>query len=284
MKISVFLLFVLLLLMGGCDDYSYPTDGNNPPLPQGPYPIETEVSLTPDREYIYYISTDTVVSGKNGIYRARVSIPVREPVLLGDSLHSPVVSLNSSTLAYIDSGRVHYYNLVDKVIQPSALIDSFESVIFVNDTLLVAARDRWLYLINEKQQTSTFFAYGWDPTFVARDTFVYWKGFDSTYIIIRTDIDKSYPQTLYNLKTGATPRWPTFDKGLNRIAYGVEWHLEKHVYAVQVNDSAHFIADVEYSKPYLIDYNRVIYTGPDGRFYQSDFYGEKSFPFIYIKR
>lgn len=264
-----------------CGDEYYDINGHTGP---GLYSIETEPSLSPDRNYLYYISNDTTSSLYRGIYRASVETPVREKILHGLNYHSPTISLDNNTIAYLDSGKINYYRMSDMAKWTSAVADSFESILFVSDSVILANRNDSLFLVDEAEKASAFWIIGWDPTLVSRDTFVYFVGTDSAYHIVKNNLYNIHPETLFTVATTAWPRWPSFDPESNHLAFEIERFHQKFIYSAEVAaDTFIFIDSSEYSKPYILNHNLIIFTGPDGRFYQSDFYGTKSVPFIYVK-
>jgi hypothetical protein len=53
--------------------------------------------------------------------------------------------------------------------------------------------------------------------------------------------------------------------------------------ALAGDTETNFINYSDYTKPLILDFDRIIYSGPDGRFYQSNFDGTRTFPFTYVK-
>ncbi|UCD93387.1 MAG: hypothetical protein JSU69_06320 [Candidatus Zixiibacteriota bacterium] len=283
MRYSLAALILIAVLLGCGDEYYGPTGsgGGN----HGPYPVETEPSLSPDLNYIYYVSTDTAHNLYSGIYRASVGQPKREKIFAGAGLHSPSVGFDNNTVAYIDSGRIKYYRMSDMSGWPSNVTDSFGSIFYLsNDPLdiLIGQRNDSIFLVTESEGAVPFIARGWDPTFVFKDTFVYLTGEDSIYHIIKSNIYNLSPDTLFTLITNAWPHWPSLERNSGWVGYSLAWYYQRFIYAAK--DTFHFVDSSDYLKPLMLRYNMIIYTGPDGRFYQSNFYGTKSVPFIYVKQ
>jgi hypothetical protein len=281
-------LIIIAVFLLSCDNDT----GVTPATPNGGpdrYRIETEPTLTPNRNYIYYITTDTSNTAKSGIYRAKAKKPVREEVLLGEGFHSPTLSPDNNTLAFLESAKINYFRLSDQSRWKSSVTDGFESIVFVNDSLLAACRYNSIFLLNENSGIADFFTDGWDPTLVMPDTIVYLIedtiGSVNTYRIVKNDISNNQPDTILNighLELFEFPRWPTLEPLIGRLTYAVRTPIINYVFSAEIGSgvSTH-IDTTRYEKPYIINYDLIIFTGPDGRFYQSDFSGEAIFPFWY---
>lgn len=273
--------FVILLLttaLVGCGDEYYGVNGNGN---GGSYALETEPSLSPDRAYIYYISSDTAYDRYNGIFRTSVASPIREKIFHGEGYHSPTIGFDNNTVAYLESGQIRYFRISDMTGWQSNFTDVFESIIFIHDSILLANRHDTLWQVQESEELLFRFPHrGWDPTLVTKDTFVCFAGEDLTYHIIKHNVYSTRPETLHTITTSGRPRWPTYDPQSGRLAYCIEMPGERRIYSAE--DTPIFIDSSSFSKPYILNWNLIIFTGPDGRFYQSDFYGTKSVPFIFV--
>lgn len=275
-KILKWLALAAVIIAFGCEDTRYSTKPRQRP---GTYPLETEISLSPDGQYIYFLTTDTITPANSGIYRARLSNPVREKLVSGNTYRSPVVSFDNQRLAFLESGRIKYFPLGGQSIIPSALPDSFESIIFINDSQLVAHRDTTLYLVDESRTSVTLLCRGWDPTFLSRGSFLYIGGNRMNYRIMSGTVfgDTALLQTV---ATDAVVHWATKLSSFNRIAYGVEWFDQRYIYSVIPGQDFTYIDSSLHSKPYLAAFDMILFTGADGRIYSSDFAGELSVPFV----
>jgi hypothetical protein len=282
LKSLISLVSIVLLTTLGCGDEYYGTNNN---ANRGPYPVESEPSLSPDNKYIYYVSDDTASNGYGGIYRAAVADPVRERILAGSNLHSPVMGSDNETLAYLDKGKINYFVLPGSVSPLSGISDSFESIMFLDESIIIGQRHDSLFAVDEFHGTSTFALSGWDPTSVAKDTFVcIVQDTGKIYYIVELNKYNVSPDTLFTLKTNARPRWPSFHRKSGRLAFGLEFTDQRFIYSAEAfKDSSHFIDSTDFIKPYILNFDCIIFTGPDGRFYRSDFNGTKSVPFIHIE-
>ena len=284
-----FLLFslLLLILIIACEDEYYGPAGGNGDEPSANF-IETDVSLSPDREYIYFSVRDTIFGLYSGIYKARVTQPVREKIYHGENYRSPTINFDNNILAYLFAGRIHYYDIARDTLKNSGIIGQFESILYVNLDVLLAARDDSIFLTNEEDSSYQYLRDGWDPTLVAADTFLFIASLDNyTFRMIKANLEESNPETLFTIQTGAQPRWPTLEPNSGHLAYGIEFWNHKYIYSATAGespgfmDSLTFLDSTEYLKPYILNYNQIIFSGPDGSLYQSDFEGSKSVPFIH---
>ncbi|MDH4157921.1 MAG: hypothetical protein OEW00_11670 [candidate division Zixibacteria bacterium] len=271
-------LLVGLLAVVGCDEAGKGVSPDRrPPVTRK----ESQPALTMDRQYIYYVNDDTVNPVNSGVYRARVNAPEREAVLYGRGWHSPTVSLTGGRLACLDStGSIYYYSPADKSLSGSAITERFASITFVNDTLLVGERAGGLSLVNEVRRTVTLFTAGWDATCPAVDKFVCVARTEShLYHLVQYADFSPVPETLLTLWTMAVPRWPSMEGHLRRLAFTLQSSdgIEVHTAAAGEIGST-FICNTWHVKPYMIDFNLLIFAGPDGRFYRADFDGESIFP------
>lgn len=282
---------ILLILIIACEDEYYkPTssDGNG----SSANFIETDVSLSPDREYIYFSVRDTIFGRYSGINRASVTQPVRERVYAGSDYYSPTINFDNNILAYLFEGRIHYYNIIEDTMKNSGIVAEFESILYLNLDVLLAARDDSIFLTNEEDSSYQYLRDGWDPTLVSADTYLFFASLDNfTCRMIKDDLEESHPETLFTIQTdfNAKPRWPTLHPNSGRLAYGLEFADQKFIYTATVGESLGygetrtFIDSSEYSKPYILNFNQIIFSGPDGSLYQSDFEGTKSVPFIHAE-
>ena len=196
-----FLLFssILLILIIACDEeYYQPTGGTGEPSQNF---IETDVSLSFDREYIYFSVRDTIFEGSySGLYKARTTQPVREKIYHGENYKSPTINFDDNILAYLFEGRIHYYDIANDTLKNSGIIGEFESIVYVNLDVLMAARNDSLFLTNEIDSSYSYLRDGWDLTLVAADTFLFFASLDNfTFRMIKDNLGDSHPETLFTI-------------------------------------------------------------------------------------
>ncbi len=278
------LVVIILAFLISCGDENYgPIGGGSDP---GPYTIESEPSLSPDKNFVYYIANDTITYLYSGIYRLDIGVPKREKILYGHTYHSPSVNFDNKLVAYLDANIINYYNFS---LDSHYVLDSssyYESIFYVSNDVLLGNRFDSIFVIDETG-FSYFLLEGRDPTYVAPDSFVYLSGEDSVFsILLKNVVLPNLPETLVTISTGtALPRWPSLHSVSGRLAYGIEFSQQKFIYTIGQSDTGFvFVDSSDYSKPLLLRENLLIFTGPDGRFYQSDAHGNKTVPFIDIGR
>lgn len=254
----------------------------------GSYSREIEPSLSADREYIYYVTFDNLIPAKDGIYRARLTDPVREKLLSGSGFHSPTVSFDNTMIAFLHNGRISYFRIAENRVLSSSITDNFQSIVYINENLLLGNRGDSLYLISESGSSVSFFDAGSDPTLFAPDTFVYLVELaNKTYGIIMNTygggeegfkmINEVAIDTIFSSKV---PRWVSIEPVLKRFVYTLEGDTINYVYSSEVGSSTSNLIDAtQYLKPYILNFDLIIYPGPDGRFYQSNFNGSRISPF-----
>ena len=283
-KWSVLAGTIMVVLMLACSEKPVDSNGSE----TGRYLVETEPTLSLDGQYVYLVATDTVISGNSGIYRARVGKPVREKVLAGNGLHSPTIAPDNFTLAYLSGGRISYYDLSTGNSSASSVTGSFESIQFLNDTLLVAQIASAVYLVNESGNTKTLVAEGWEPSAAVRDTFIYVVPIPGyAYGIVKCDASLMVRDTIFYvsvLDNSGIVRWPSWNPSSDRLAWVHDdtRSLQVHVGAVQPYGDRE-IDITAHEKALMIHPDLVIFTGPDGRFHQSNFAGSDIAPWWYAE-
>jgi len=274
------------LILCGCSDENY--GSNVSPPPPEPYYIETAVTLSPDREYIYFVAEDTSGGTGSGLYRARVHNPARERVLAGGLVAAPTVSFDNTTIAYLEIGRIRYFDLSDSTMSLSPVADSFATLQYIGLERLLAGRGDTLFVIDDAAYPIDTVINCRQPSLYARDTFVCFSDGENllSYIIKRT-IDGSYAETLFTCSTAAATVWPTYHGASDRLAFGIEYLESRYIYSGQKGgrqgdpETFRFIDSTAHSKPYLIDADAVLFTGPDGRLYRTGFTGGQAEPFTF---
>ena len=279
---SKFIIILLILIISCDDDNSTNSDNSNGDT--ATTWIESEPSPTADHNYIYYINDDTVSSDKSGIYRARTDQPIREEILHGEGYHSPTIAVNNDTLAFLDSnGIINFYDISEKSLSVSGISDDFNSITFINDSIIIGNREDSLFLVNKRNNTSSFFSLGWDPTLYAIDTFIcITQGGTGYYQITRFDDFDTSPNILrgFNISPPSLPRWASAESLLNHFVFVIEDYDKKEVYTGTLDTNDLFLIDsTGFNKPCLINYDFIIYSGPDGRLFQSNFAGTNKFPY-----
>ncbi len=285
MKYSLAFLMIMIFLTGCGDRYYGPdqTDNNN----LVPGAVEIEPVISPSRDFVYYVLIDSNQFIYGGIYRAAAANPRREKLLHGFDYRTPSVNFNDNTVAYLKNGRINYFDMSTLDVWESSIAREFKSIFYIREDWLLAhgtdqlSRNDSIYLIDDSEKVYTWCT-GWDPTYVSKDTFVFISGSDSLYYIIKNNsVFTGEPDTLFTIKTRlARPRWPSLDSPSGHLTYCLDYYNRKNIYSVELGDTAAtYIDSTTHSKSVLIHSDAIIYTGPDGRLYISNFSGTTSMPF-----
>ena len=158
-------LIIFFILFIGCDKDKSPTDptdnDNSTGFEYGYY-IETDPTISSDRNYVFFVATDTSdneISG-SGIYYARVVNPIRKLILRGDNYRNPVPSPNNQLIAFIKSGNVKIFNRILDTTTVLTDYKNYSSIIFLNDSILLAEHADTIYQINIGNNQMSIFQTG----------------------------------------------------------------------------------------------------------------------------
>ncbi|PKK82138.1 MAG: hypothetical protein CVT49_15225 [candidate division Zixibacteria bacterium HGW-Zixibacteria-1] len=268
MKYSVLFLIIFTIFVACGDEYYGSSPDDNPTY----VTIETEPALSSDGTYIYYISTDTSDSYYSGIFRVSVASLQRQKLVHGLGYHSPTVSFNNNNLAYLDAGRINYQSLFDMSHRESSIPDSFLSIAYIRDSILVASRNDSIFVVTDSGDMSPLVPKGWDPTILSEDTFLYFTGKSPDFYVVRNNIYGVRPETLFSMSGTARPRWPAMMTGYNYLSYEIaDW--SRHYFYVRKtpSDTAVAIGDSKYAKSILLKDGRILFTGDIGQFVYSNY-------------
>jgi len=285
LKTIILLTVMCFVLPFACEEKSTDT-GNGHGV--GRYLIETQPSLSFDHTYVYYIATDTVDTSNNGIYRAQVKKPIRERVFAGQNLRSPTVSPDNQEVAYLKSGVIWFYNIDENSHATSSVSMSFQSIAYVSDMILVGQRQDSIHVISKSDDSVTFLASGWDPSPLTRDTVLYVVPIvGQAYGIVKSDMSALSCDTMYYVSVidnFGYVRWPSFDRQSNRLTWILTSARGHEVFAAEIGQyPPHIISGSLAEKPLILNFDKIIYTGPDGRFYESNYFGTDKGPFWYAE-
>lgn len=274
---------LLPLMLVGCSEDSTGSGGGNY-VPR--YLVESEPTRTLDGRYIYFIATDTINLGKSGIFRAEVDKPIREMILAGENLHSPTLAPNNTTLAYLNGGIIEHYNLLTGTIGTSNIAREFRSIAWLNDTLLVARANWSIYIVNELRGTLINAMTGWYPSVVTRDTFTYTAPrYGLSDVVIKCGASPMACDIVLTLPFSMTSGlilWPGRELSSDRWVWVQNTGFGMRVHAVQAQPfSDREIDSTMGDKALMLGPDKIIFTGFDGRFWETDWAGSDPFPWWY---
>jgi hypothetical protein len=287
MRSTLTLAISLLVLLAtlGCDEEEpvRSTTGNGPTGSTG-YRLESQPSLSPDGNYVYYIARDTADASRSGLWRAAVVAPEREELYNGTTLSSPSASPDGNTVALLNSSAISYYEISQGRLRRSSVAAVFEALVMLNEDQLIGERGDSLFLVTESEATVEFVARGYDPTFVTADTFLYlvpMAGY--AYGLVRSGLPEMEPDTIYYVVTAdwsGVIRWAHLWNSNGRLVWAHEISNVNTIFTGQVPFSEPLPIDISStSKPCIISQFLIIFTGPDGRFWKSDFDDSGIWPF-----
>lgn len=273
-----------MLIFCGEDDSNYISNSGTSPSTE--YAVETEPSLSTSGQYVYYVAADGRVPDKSGIYRAPVTAPIREQLRSGTDFHSPVQSFDGSTVAFLADGSINYLSLANGSVSPAGVAVKCAALVFLNDSLMVGSSGGSVYLINRNDSELTLLGSGSDPTFYWPNQFVCLVRSAGGYLILMYTVSQIEDRfdmrvdTLQKLSSAGVIRWVSMAPGGSRYAYVEQLDGRNRVYTGQIGSSSRVsVAATNHPKTCMLNANALIYSGPDGRFYQSSFDGSSQAPF-----
>lgn len=250
------------------------------------YRIEIEPSLSFDRSTILMVRADTLLKTLNGIYSAQINNPIRIEEYLGKNITSPTLAVNSKIVAFLQNSRLYIYNKSLDSIYLFPIERSFQKILFINDTLLIGAYHEEIYSLNYPLLDIDTIASGFLPTAYITDTIAYLLADSpSRYLLYLLPISQepnknSLANNPIDTIYASRPESFGIEPSMNRYCYSI-WNGQEYViYAGGPgNETDHQVAKSDFSGVVMLDYNRIIYTGDDGRLYQTDFQGSSSVPY-----
>jgi hypothetical protein len=269
-----------LLTIASCDER-----GASSPLardttgPQTIAPIEYSPALSHNYTTIYYVHRDTTYPVNNGIYRANVAQPDREPVVLGN-FTQPTVDPGRDRVGFLDGSTIKYYDEDDDSVVTPPYPSGVVSVVFVNDSLVAAqVAGNKITTINADFPDTVD---GYDVVLHDTDTILFVRNVSPTqYEIIKRAVTDGSEIVFHTISSNLPIRWPSIYRTTGRLAYAAQ---SGNRYAITTTDisgpSSHVIDTTTYPKSCLIGYDALLYTKESGRFYNSRFDGSFEFMFL----
>ncbi|MFH2035810.1 MAG: hypothetical protein ABIJ45_05350 [Candidatus Zixiibacteriota bacterium] len=278
------LVFLALILLAGCGDEDY---GNNSTENNSYHPVEIEPTISHDGNYVYYVVNDTSIDSTSGVYRALIIIPEKQKMVPGVNLHSPSINFNDSVIAYLDSGKVHYFNRYNFSTDTSLYGQRFNNIFYLVDSVLIGYRqgagyNDSIFIIDESGVW--FKTAGWTPTFVDERVYTYFESEDdSTYNLVRRNaqyiLDSAILMEIE--EPFLKPQYPSYLPVSNQIVFSFFRDSKWRICTAYVDSSHYTVIDSsDYPKALMIAENWFVYTGISGRLVMSNFNG--SFKTLFI--
>jgi len=282
-KLVILVFSSMSLLITGCgDDNNGATGWNNNSSPSASdYGDESEPTPSADRGYMYYVAHHDDDQAKMGILRVNLNTANRSLLFEDSEMHSPTPSFDQSRVAFLKSGRINYLALATDSTWESEISMTFTSIVYLNDTLLVGESQSMIYMVDENSGATIMLEPGYDPTMFARDTVVYLKPSSSQdYDVIMRGIDGGSSRRLALIHNNDRPRWVSVEPSLQRFVYVLQGALGKTLYSSQVGSvTTNQISTTPHAKAHIYGPDQILYSGPDGRFYRSNYDGSILTPF-----
>ena len=100
------------------------------------------------------------------------------------------------------------------------------------------------------------------------------------YDVIMRGIDGGSSRRLALIHNNDRPRWVSVEPSLQRFVYVLQDALGKTLYSSQVGSvTTNQISTTPHAKAHIYGPDQILYSGPDGRFYRSNYDGSILTPF-----
>lgn len=271
MKIIVVGLILVSVLVG-CEEKAIVS--GPPRKPSGP-PIETDPSLNFARNTIYYVHTDTLYPENNGIYRANAANPLRYKIVDGLTVTCPSASPDESKIAFLDNGLLRFYDVSGDRVSDLDIDSIFSTIFYVNGEQLIGEINNRIYLVNLSDSTVALFRDGIAPS-PDRAGFFLWvyqgPGPEKDIVLTSVPLDSNETAFAYNAGEAiqAVSRYLNSDRYAFVTGSGSTLVVRTRIGST---GQTYAVTTTKYPTALLVGFDRVIFTGDDGRFYQSNFDG-----------
>lgn len=266
----------------------YVDDGSYEPS----YAAEYAPSISLNRSHIILYAENSKSPGENGLYYAEIGNPQREKLLAGTGYASPALASITTIAAFIDNGRIKYFDVNSKMISSSTLPAQYEAVAFLNDTVIVGARQDSLDIIYRRNDSILYTLAGYDPTMYRNDTIMYINFvppnmYELSYLAQSIQFKSTSALTYFHepldtLLSTSEVRWYSKEPSQDRYAYAIATDTSFIVHSSHFSSMitvSLYISEIERLGPNMVDFNLIIFPGPDGRLYRSDYDGTDQFPY-----
>ena len=271
MKVSSIVCLVCVLL-AACGEKSIDTSRER--TPTGP-PIETEPKLNFAGNTVYYVHTDTLYPENNGIYRANAANPLRYKVVDGLTVTSPSASPDESKIAFLDNGLLRIYNAASKSVTNLGIDSAFSTVFFVYGDQLIGEIHNRIYIVNLVDSTVSLYREGIRPS-PDRAGFFLWLDLKagSEKDIVLTSVPLDSNETAFEYNEPIAIQYLSRCANTDRYAF-VTGNGPTYTVCTRLGGSAGVSTIQTTAHPWvlMVGYDVLIFTGDNGRFYQSNFDG-----------
>jgi len=267
------IIVVGLLITMACSKTTDNITRPDPPPPSGP-PIETEATLTPDRQYVYYVHTDTAYPDNNGVYRVSAANPVPYPIITGHTVNSPSTAGLGFVLAYIENDSLWYWGPLNDSVTFSGVDTVLERVFFIEGSLVIGYRNGRIYVLPNFSNQASFHRTGTAPGPHTSGTFVWLRdkpGPEVSIMISRLQPIEDSVLISFDLSAPVQriSHFPSSNRAILVTGSGP--------YSIQALDLTNgqptTLTTSQYPTGLMTAYDEVVYTGDDGELWRCDFDG-----------
>lgn len=278
---SLLLIIALIALLCGCTE-------DRPVGPKGAqhFSLETDPQLSPDGDHIYYASHDSFLTSNSGIYRASVSMPIRIKLVTGVGLSSPTVSPDDHTLAYLDSGKIKWIDLLSLSTGTFPSLSEWDAIVFVDSTKLIAGRDDVMELIDLVAPYAGVVGVGYDPDDYGDSTYIFSRDPEAG---LRVVLSENYwygaRDTLLRAQSSSwlgPLRSPSKNRNNNHLVFSVHNGTNFDIYSAR-GDTLTLLGTSNRPGVEIISDGLVLFTGQTGLLYNTTVYGGTPQPWLHIE-
>ncbi len=239
------------------------------------YLVESDMSLSPDGEYIYYVGVDTALPNWTGIYRAEISNPSRELIVRIDSVSSPAADGAGKHIYAIRRNKIINVGIADSSISELDVLSGRElhKIVTLNDSLIIAWADASIFRINLLSLQVDSIGPGAYPSLLPCDSFIYLLPDPlSNNVLLEMPFNLQKADTLYMFGNHTMMQWPTCDCADENVAY--TFPAENRLYYIYLKNigvpgALRTLLDSTYSSQILkISSLQILYTGFNGKIYR----------------
>lgn len=275
--------FAICWLAVSCNNTESPAGGNGNGVDLFEFLVESDMSLSPDGEYVYYVGVDTALPQWSGIYRAEISNPARELVIRIDSISSPAVDEAGENIYFIKNNMLMKVRLADSSVSQMDILSGkdLHNIITLNDSLMIAWADASIFRINLRSLQVDSIGPGGYPSLTPCDSFLYLSpGPLNDVTVLLSAFDSISRDTLYSFDIHTNMEWPSYDCINNNIAYTIpvshEW---SYIYLRNLGDPGILPQLMDSTtNPRILKISTIhtIYTGSNGKLARISESGKKA--------
>jgi len=255
-------------------------DRSDDSLANGPpahFPTEFAPSLSPDRSQIIYAAVDTVVPSNSGIYRAEINLPIRRQLLTVPGISSPTIAPDNNRIAYLVDGKIQYYLVAEDSGYASAVQNQFESIEYIDDSTLIAFAGNSLSRVKEASDSVEVFLSAQYPTIISEDSVLFLRQRTVTVASIElTNLRTRESSILALVEVAMDARGLSLSSNGQWLVYTQLDQGERYVYSVDLKaptPTHRRLVRCYSDEALIVEENLIVFTGNNGLFFETDYFG-----------